>query len=348
MTKHPARRCLVVGPAWVGDMVMAQSLFRQLATVTERQIDVLAPDWSRPLLERMPEVGRALSLPFAHGELRLGERRRLGKELIGHYDQAIVLPNSLKSALLPWWAKIPLRTGWKGEMRYGLLNDVRNLDKERYPLMVQRFVALAHPALAPVPTGAEIMRPRLVADAAAAARALTHFSLSLERPVLGLCPGAEFGPAKRWPEHHYAALARHWLELGWQVWIFGSAKDAPVAAQIRAALPTELQSRVALLAGATQLGEAIDLLSQTRAVVTNDSGLMHIAAALDKPLVAVFGSTSPAFTPPLTDKAECVRLNLTCSPCFQRECPLGHLNCLVKLPPALVNAALERVLAKVG
>lgn len=348
MTEYTPRRYLVVGPAWVGDMVMAQSLFAQLAPVSDRHIDVLAPDWSRPLLERMPEVERALSLPFAHGELKLGERRRLGRELAGRYDQAIVLPNSLKSALLPWWAEVPVRTGWKGELRYGLLNDVRQLDKQRYPLMVQRFVALAHPANAPVPAAESIIRPHLEASHEGVAAALKRFSLSLDRPVLGLCPGAEFGPAKRWPEYHYATLAERWLQRGWQVWIFGSAKDAPVAAQIRTALPADQQDRVQLLAGATQLGEAIDLMSQVTAIASNDSGLMHIAAALDKPLVAIYGSTSPGFTPPLTDKAECVRLNLTCSPCFQRECPLGHLNCLVKLPPALVDAALQRVLAKVG
>lgn len=346
MTEYTPCRYLVVGPAWVGDMVMAQSLFAQLQQHPDCSIDVLAPDWSRPLLERMPEVNAALSLPFGHGELRLAERRRLGKQMAGHYERAILLPNSLKSALLPYWADIPLRTGWRGELRYGLLNDVRRLDKQAYPLMVQRFVALGLPATAPVPTLAQISAPKLRANAAAAEQALKRFSLNLDRPVLGLCPGAEFGPAKRWPDSHYAKLAQHWIDEGWQVWIFGSAKDAAVAQLIRHAVSADKQDQVHLLAGQTKLGEAIDLMAQTTAIVSNDSGLMHIAAALGKPLVAVYGSTSPGFTPPLSARAECVRLNLTCSPCFERECPLGHLNCLVKLPHTLVNQALTRVLAK--
>lgn len=346
MTEYTPRRYLVVGPSWVGDMVMAQSLFAALAPKSDRHIDVLAPDWSRPLLERMPEVDKALSLPFGHGELKLGERRRIGKSLADQYDQAIILPNSLKSALLPWWANIPVRTGWLGELRYGLLNDARKLDKSRYPLMVQRFVALARSPAAPVPTLDDISFPRLRASETGATAALARFNLTLDKPVLGLCPGAEFGPAKRWPDRHYAALADEWLAKGWQVWIFGSTKDAEVAERIRAQVTPGHQSQVHLLAGATSLGEAIDLMAKSSAVVSNDSGLMHIAAALDRPLVAVYGSTSPGFTPPLSNKAECVSLNLTCSPCFERECPLGHLNCLEKLPALRVSQALARVLEK--
>jgi heptosyltransferase-2 len=348
VTEYTPRHYLVVGPAWVGDMVMAQTLFAQLRRHPDCTIDVLAPDWSRPLLERMPEVDRALSLPFGHGELRLGERRRQGKSLIGQYDHAIVLPNSLKSALLPFWADIPVRTGWRGELRYGLLNDVRVLDKQRYPLMVQRFVALGLPAGAPVPERHQMVMPHLRANRDAAVQALARFSLKLDKPVLGLCPGAEFGPSKRWPDYHYARLAETWLKQGWQVWIFGSAKDAEVARLIVNAVSPALQPGISLLAGNTSLAEAIDLMAQTTAVVSNDSGLMHIAAALQKPLVAVYGSTSPDFTPPLSDKAECVSLHLSCSPCFKRDCPLGHTNCLVQLPPDQVSRALERVLAKDG
>jgi heptosyltransferase-2 len=346
MTEYAPKHYLVVGPSWVGDMVMAQTLFAQLQRHPDCHIDVLAPDWSRPLLARMPEVRQALGLPFAHGDLHLLQRRRQGRTLVGQYDHAIVLPNSFKSALIPWWAKIPRRTGWRGEMRYGLLNDVRRLNKQKYPLMVQRFVALGLPADAPVPALESIVPPSLRADQSGVAAALTRFSLSRERPVLGLCPGAEFGPSKRWPDYHYAALARQWLEQGWQVWIFGSHNDLSIANAIVAALPDGLQEHARVLAGATSLAEAIDLMAQTDAVVSNDSGLMHIAAALQKPLVAVYGSTSPDFTPPLSDKAECVSLNLSCSPCFQRECPLGHTNCLVQLPPGMVSQALERVLAR--
>ncbi len=335
---------LVVGPSWVGDMVMAQTLFSELRRqYPDCAIDVLAPAWCRPLLSRMPEVREALALPFDHGDLKLGERRALGKSLRGQYQQSYVLPNSLKSALVPWAAKIPVRTGWRGEMRYGLLNDVRALDKERYPLMVQRFVALALPQDAPVPLLDEITAPHLEVDDASREKAMAAHGLSMARPVLGLCPGAEFGPAKRWPEQHYAAVAQHWIDHGGQVWIFGSGKDQPVASDIVSALSEDARAHASVLAGKTSLEEAVDLLSATNAVVSNDSGLMHIAAALKRPLVAVYGSTSPGFTPPLGDRVAVLRLGLECSPCFERECPLGHLNCLKQLPPSQVIDALQQL-----
>lgn len=344
MSEASVRRILVVGPSWVGDMVMAQTLFSAL-----RQrypgcvIDVLAPDWSRPLLERMPEVRHALSLPFGHGELRLAERRQQGRLLAGRYDQAIVLPNSLKSALIPFWGRVPVRTGWRGEMRYGLLNDLRVLDKENLPLMVQRFVALALEPGATAPSPTDIRPPHLEVNSNKAQLARNSLGLSTNLPVLALCPGAEFGPAKRWPDEHYAALATAQLKEGWQVWIFGSAKDRPVAEAIRHQVPEKYRGRMHLLAGETSLAEAVDLMSQVDVVVSNDSGLMHIAAGLGRPLVAIYGSTSPDFTPPLAANMEVVRLGLECSPCFERECPLGHLDCLQKLPPELVVDALRRV-----
>ncbi len=335
---------LVVGPSWVGDMVMAQTLFSELRRqYPECAIDVLAPAWCRPLLSRMPEVRDALSLPFDHGDLKLGERHALGKRLRGQYQQAYVLPNSLKSALVPWSARIPVRTGWRGEMRYGLLNDVRKLDKDAYPLMVQRFVALALPADAPVPGLESIKAPHLDVSEDARRAAMDSHGLNTDKPVLGLCPGAEFGPAKRWPEHHYAAVAQHWIDNGGQVWIFGSAKDKPVADTIVDSLTDESCDRAAVLAGNTSLEEAVDLLSATAAVVSNASGLFHIAAALTIPLVSVYGSTSPGFTPPLGDRVAVVRLGLECSPCFKRECPLGHLDCLRQLPPSQVIDALQQL-----
>lgn len=344
MSDAAPQRILIVGPSWVGDMVMAQTLFRTLRRENpECLIDVLAPDWSRPLLARMPEVRQALTLPFGHGELRLGERREFGRSLRGQYDQAVVLPNSFKSALIPWWAGIPKRTGWRGEMRYGLLNDLRVLDKQRYPLMVQRFVALGEPKGTPVPQPESIKPPLLLADMSGADRTLISLGLKRNLPILGLCPGAEFGPSKRWPDAYYATVAEEKLRAGWQVWIFGSPKDREVAEAIRRQVPEKYRSRVHLLAGETTLEEAVDIMALVDAVVSNDSGLMHIAAALHRPLVAVYGSTSPDFTPPLGHRVEIVRLGLECSPCFQRECPLGHLNCLKQLEPPLVSAALDRV-----
>lgn len=338
-------RILIVGPSWVGDMVMAQTLFVCLKQRHPQcEIDVLAPEWSRPILERMPEVRQALSFPLGHGVLDLATRRKIGKSLAGQYDQAILLPNSLKSALVPFFASIPKRTGWKGEMRYGLLNDIRVLDKERYPLMIERFMALAYDQDVEIPK--PYPQPRLQIIEASRAEALAKFGLGLDRPVLALCPGAEFGESKRWPAEHYAKVAEIKIRDGWQVWLFGSKNDHGVGEEIRERLIPGLREEAINLAGQTSLAEAIDLMSAARAVVSNDSGLMHVAAALNRPLAAVYGSTSPEFTPPLADQVEVVRLGLWCSPCFDRVCRFGHTNCLRDLKPRLVIEALDRLVAE--
>ncbi len=342
-------RILIVGPSWVGDMVMAQTLFITLQRIFHGHrpvIDVLAPAWSRPILARMPEVHQAIDMPVGHGQFRLGERRELARQLrANRYDWAIVLPNSLKSALIPLMARIPRRTGWVGEQRYGLLNDVRRLDKLRYPLMIERFVALAVPDGNPFPR--PIPPPALIVDPDNAGAARARFDLLNDRPVLALCPGAEFGEAKRWPVAHYAAVAAARIAAGDQVWLFGSQNDQPVTGQILAALPPEQREQVSDLAGRTQLADAVDLLSVADAVVSNDSGLMHIAAALGRALVVVYGSTSPGFTPPLGERVRVERTGVDCSPCFQRECPLteNRYRCLTELDPARVVAALDELVS---
>lgn len=336
-----AERILIVGPSWVGDMVMAQSLFKLLKEQnSENHIAVLAPDWTRPLLDRMPEVAESLDLPLAHGELALGKRRRIGRQLrSSSYDRAIVLPNSLKSALIPWHANIPARIGWRGEIRDWLLNDCRSLDKEKYPLMVQRFAALATPASELPP--ADIPAPSLQQDERQLQAALTTYKLELDRPVLALCPGAEFGEAKQWPAEHYAEVANVMLQRGWQVWIFGSRNDQLAGEAILADINTDGLPYVHNLAGTTDLGQAIDLLGSASAVLSNDSGLMHIAAALDRPVVAVYGSTSPDFTPPLAEKVELLATDIECRPCFKRVCPYGHRRCLTELLPEQALRALQ-------
>ncbi|MEO7726748.1 MAG: lipopolysaccharide heptosyltransferase II [Burkholderiales bacterium] len=322
-------RILVIAPSWVGDAVLAQPLFRRLnerhANLT---LDVLAPPWTHALFARMPEIHATLGGPFAHGELALMRRYRLARDLSRQrYEQAIVLPNSFKSALIPLLAGIPLRTGFVGEARWGLLNDARRLDKSALPLMVDRFAALAEAA------GDELQRPlpapRLTVDAAARDATLARLALTLHRPVAVLCPGAEFGPSKRWPPQYFAELAGKLAGAGYAVWLAGSANDAALGDEI-----VRLSEGACInLSGKTTLAEAIDLLSCASLVVSNDSGLMHIAAALDKPMLALFGSSSPAFTPPGGPHATVVKLDLPCSPCFQRECPLGHFNCMLQLTP---------------
>lgn len=360
-------KLLIVAPAWVGDMVMAHCLVQLLRAQhgSACTIDMLAPPATAPLGERMQEVAHTHVFDLAHGELGLGKRRAVGKRLAAEaYDQAYVLPNSLKSALVPFWAKIPKRSGWTGESRYGLLNDRRTLNKGAYPLMIERFMALALPEGTALPT--PYPQPRLQADADNAEQLVLAHQVTTERPILALCPGAEFGPAKRWPEAHFAAVARDALQAGYDVWLFGSPKDQPVAhaiverldaqqalpmalplAQTQGRLRAEVLGRppqqVVNLAGQTSLLDAIDLLAMTDAVVCNDSGLMHVAAALGRRVVALYGSTSPDFTPPLSSSAQILRHPLSCSPCFERVCPLGHMNCLQQLEPARVSRALALV-----
>lgn len=297
-------------------------------------IDVLAAPWTLPVYRRMPQVASTIALPFCHGELALGGRRRLAKSL-PRYERAVVLPNSWKSALVPWHAGIPVRTGYRGEMRYGLLNDARHLDKAALPLLVERYAALAQPAGEPLRR--PLAQPRLAVDAALRDAILAAFGLALERPAAVFAPGAEYGPAKRWPPAHFATLARALAARGFQVWLLGSANDAAITAQIQQESGGLCQD----FAGRTSLDQAMDLMSCAVRVVTNDSGLMHVAAAFDRPTAALFGSSSPEFTPPLSPRARIVTLNLACSPCFARVCPLGHTDCLVKLAPDRVLDALD-------
>ncbi len=329
-------RILVVGPSWVGDTVLAQPLFKLLhARHAGLALDVLAPRWTFALLERMPEVRRAIENPFAHGDLRLGERRRLGHALAAEgYDQAIVLPNTFKSALVPFFAGIRIRTGYLGELRHWILSDARNLDKERLPQMAQRYAALG------LPRGEALRLPlpalALRVDDAGRRALLARLGLGRGRPAAVLCPGAEYGPAKRWPVRYFGELAQGLAAHGCEVWLVGSKNDAQAGAEIEQFAGGICRN----LCGQTTLADAIDLLSSAALVVSNDSGLMHLAAALGRPLIALYGSSSPAFTPPLSPNAQILKLDLPCSPCFKRECPLGHFNCMMQLTP-------DRVLGEV-
>ncbi|MCP4323530.1 MAG: lipopolysaccharide heptosyltransferase II [Psychromonas sp.] len=342
-------KILIIGPSWVGDMVMSQSLYITLKQQNPNAIiDVMAPAWCKPILERMPEVNQAIEMPLGHGDFNLFGRRRLGKQLkTNNYSHAFICPNSAKSALIPWFADIPKRIGWKGEMRYGLLNDLRD-NKKSFQYMVERYVALAHPKDEMVNSSSlggleNLPRPTLSINAEIQQNSLNKFSLSTEKPVLGLCPGAEFGPAKQWPVEHYANVANAMIKLDHQVWLFGSAKDKETTEKIKSLVDADNQSSVFNLAGETSLIEAVDLLAACKTVVSNDSGLMHVAAAVGCHVVGVYGSTSPKYTPPLAEKVDIVSTDIECRPCFKRECPLGHLNCLKELEPSNV---LNKLIAK--
>lgn len=333
-------KALIVAPSWIGDTIMAQPLFARLhAKFPGLQLDALAPRWVAPVLQRMDEISEVIDSPFGHGQLSLKPRWRLARELAARqYDAVYVLPNSLKSALVPFMAGIPKRVGFTGELRYGLINVRHSLDKAALPLMVERFAQLAETPGTALPK--PVFYPKIRSTAADQAETLAE--LKLERParIVAFCPGAEYGPAKRWPAAHFAALAKKLAERGCAIWLFGSPKDHAVAEEISQLAPGLCRN----LCGATSLGQAVDLLAMAELVICNDSGLMHVAAALDRPLVTLYGSSSPGFTPPLSGQADILSLKLDCSPCFKRECPLGHLDCLNKLSPDLVlAAALKRI-----
>jgi heptosyltransferase-2 len=317
-------RILVVAPNWIGDALMAQPL---LARLREKRpglrLDVLAPAWVAPVLRRMAEVGEVIEVAFRHGALELRERWRLGRMLRSRgYDQAIVLPNSWKSALVPFFADIPIRSGYVGESRYWLLNlKYREKGKERSPMALHYARLSEKPGTAP---REPLPEPHLRVDPVAARATVTRFGLVGDYAVF--CPGAEYGPAKRWP--YFVELSSR---LSLPVAILGSAGEREACAGIVGKN----------LAGETTLDEAIDLISCAEFVVTNDSGLMHVAAALGTPQVALFGSSSPRHTPPLSAHARVLWLGIECSPCYARECPLGHFRCMREL-------SVDRVLDEIA
>ncbi|HEX7329383.1 MAG TPA: lipopolysaccharide heptosyltransferase II [Casimicrobiaceae bacterium] len=351
-------RVLVIAPSWVGDAILSEPLVARLSSAgSGTPIDVVAPPWCAPVYARMRGIGRIIEAPAAHGSLALAARRRAGHALRGeHYTHAYVLPNTWKSALLPWFARISHRIGYIGEARHGLLTDARRLDRRAMPRLVTRYAALAAPRAAPStasasPTAAasptdaaapsDGASPVLVPDRANLDAAVDALGLSRARRVAILCPGAEFGPAKRWPVEHFAALAALLAHDGYAVWAIGSPNDKPITAAL-AATREAREAGLVDLAGRTDLGTAIDLLSMAALVVSNDSGLMHAAAATGVPLVALFGSSSPVYTPPLSPRARVAKIEIECSPCFKRECPLGHFRCMRDLSPRIVyNLARE-------
>jgi heptosyltransferase-2 len=336
-------KVLVVGPSWVGDMVMAQALYRLLVQRDAKaEIHVVAPPWSLPVLARMPEVARGIELAVGHGELGLGRRYALGAQLRAErYTRAIVLPRSAKAALVPWFARVPQRTGFRGEWRYGLLNDVRRLDP-RLDQTVKRFLALGQQrGEAPLPGVPTELHPRLAVSAENLERLRSDYALSAGAPLVALMPGAEYGSAKRWPTARFGEVAAWLASMDIDVLVLGSAKERTLGEEI---LAVASSARVRNLCGRTSLADVIDLLAAADVAVSNDSGLLHVAAAAGTRVVAIYGSSSPEFTPPLTATADVLYLKLDCSPCFARECPLGHLRCLQEISAATV---LERVEALV-
>ena len=300
-------KILIVGPSWVGDAVMAQSLYKIIKNLNpESKVDVLSPEWASGVLKRMDQINNLIISPFNHGDLKIKARVSFGKSLRSKaYDQAIILTNSLKSSFIPFAANIPRRTGWLGEMRYGFINDIRKVNKVHDRLMIEKFSCLS-----PEPAredSYEIPWPSLSVDPLNLSKLLKKYGFDKSSKSIAICPGAEFGPSKRWPTKYYAEVVKHYLLEDWQVFILGSKKDLSVAREIEDKVSSKDKSFLFNFTGKTSLEDSVDILSTCDLVLTNDSGLMHIAAAVNVKLLALYGPTSPKFTPPLSKKARIIQ-----------------------------------------
>lgn len=335
---------LVIAPQWIGDAVMTEPLLRVLSERGET-LTVAAMPWVAPIYRAMPQVAHVIELPFSRGALQWWTRRRFAQAWRGQFDRAYVGPNSWKSALLPWFAGVPVRVGYHGESRYGLLNQrIPNPDKDQRGAMVAHYLALAQTEEAD-----SSLQPKLDLPLDLLKTTLLHFDLKLGAYAV-FAPGAEYGPAKRWPAAYFAEMA---LRTGLPVVLLGSAKEAALCDEIAQRIHQERPKTARNLAGLTDLSQAMALIASSQAMLSNDSGLMHVAAAMGVPQVAVFGSSSPLHTPPLSDKAVVLWLKneasyqppLDCAPCFERNCPLGHLRCLNDLTPERVEQAWREVVS---
>lgn len=325
-------KVLVIAPSWVGDMVMSQTLFKLLKQQygDSLVLDVFASSWARDVLMRMPEVSQVITNPFVHGQLALFTRIKLGLKLRGaKYEQVFVLPNSFKSAIMTFFSGIKQRTGFVGEGRYFLLNDTYRLNRGLLPLMVDRFCALANKGSKP----SDIPYPLLSIDRANAQKLVKKFAIDVEKPLVAFCPAAEYGVSKRWSPKYFAKLADMLARDGYQIILFGSAKDAEICQDI---ISQATANNIVDVSGKTTLTDVVDLFSLVRYVVSNDSGLMHIACAVGSNVIAIYGSSSPGFTPPLSSSATILWQQLDCSPCFARTCRFGHYNCLNFITPDIV------------
>ena len=339
----PLGRILIVAPNWLGDSIMAQPLLALLKNkAPAAPIDVIAVPAVAPVFRRMPEVARVIEADFRHGSLDFRARWNLGRSLKSQYAQSYTLPNSWKSALVPFFADIPVRVGYAGEARVGLI-DVRhaNPTKDAPREAMARFYA----RLADLPgkhdVKLELPQPWLFADPLRVIAAKVNLGLHPAQNLVALCPGAEYGPAKRWPAEYFAEAAGKLKARGYTPIVLGAQSDVPAGLTIE-----QLSSGAAInLCGKTSLDDAINLIAGSRAVITNDSGLMHVAAALGRPQIALFGSSSPEHTPPLSEAARVLYLKVECSPCFARECPLGHFKCMRELTPEKVLMEFDSLAA---
>lgn len=340
-------KVLIVAPSWLGDLVIAQSLFKKLHHANH-EIHVAAPLWNKEILDFMPEVSKKILLPFEHGEVSLIKRYKFSKKLQKeNYSKSIILPNSLKSALLPFFAKIPKRIGYQKEGRGIFLTDKRELNKEFLPLMVQRFNYLAlNKNESDFSSSVKVTSdfyPRLDTSSINYEDIQNKFNINLfDTKSIAIAPGAAFGPAKRWPAKFYADVAKEYLDNGYNLFIFGANQDSETAQNVINNIGSN--NNIYNFTGKLNLSETVGILSKVNYLITNDSGLMHVAAALDIKAIAIYGSTSHKFTPPLSDKCKVLfDDNISCRPCFNRTCMYEHYRCLYKITPKMVLNELNKL-----
>ena len=336
-------KILIIGPSWVGDSVMAQTLYKRLKDEEPScKIHVISPEWSLPLMHRMPEVSKIITSPYLHGDIQFLSRCRFGKNLKKYnYDRAIVLTNSLKSSLIPFFADIPIRTGWLGELRYFLLNDIRHLKKESNSLMVEKFAALSikkHNF-----SLENLTFPSLDINEENQRECLEKFYINSDSPCIGICPGAEFGPSKKWPVQYFSEIAKEYISNGWNVICFGSKNDMETGRKLETINALRGENKFYNLIGRTSLEDVVDLLAYCKRVVTNDSGLMHVAAAVKTPLVALYGPSSPEYTPPLIDNKKVIRKIEGYQKIRKGRDTDRYHDALLSIKPAEVMSALEAI-----
>jgi heptosyltransferase-2 len=327
---------LVVPYMWIGDFVRCHSVVKLLkARFPDRPVDVLSTTLCAPLTDYMPGLRQAVVVDLPRSRIALKHQLALARRLAQeNYGSVLVMPRTWKSALAPFMARIPERTGFVGELRFVLLNDIRRGEK-KLPRMVDRCAALALPSAAALPS--EWPLPELKVARAEIETWRRRLGLNFDsRPVVVLAPGA-VGPSKRWRASDYAALARRLIAEDFAVWVVGGPEEKSLAA----AIIGETGARD--LTG-HDLRNAILALAAASVAVSNDSGLLHVAAALGTPAIGIFGPTSPWHWAPLNPLAETIesKTEVECRPCHKPVCRFGHHRCMVEIPPEQVLAAVRQ------
>ena len=328
------KKILIICPNWIGDIIMSQSLLKELKNQEpDTLIDVLGPSWSLEITSRMTEVNKQIIFENRHKKLDFWKRiffaKKLKKE---NYHLAIILPLSLKSALIPFIAGIPLRRAYLGESRFFLINQCI---KKKELRRVDEYLNLAS-----FPYKKHSLNFPSLSVNKSSAQKLKKKYLSQSKEALILCPGAAKGPSKQWPAHYFAEIATYYANKNYEIIILGSKADLEISNAIQ-----KFSNNICVnLCGKTSLNETCDILSLAKIVISNDSGLMHLSAALQIPQVAIYGSTSPKKNPPLNTKSETIYLNMQCSPCEKRTCPYHHYDCLTKISPEMVKSKIKTLL----